>query len=225
MGRRRLGRDRELGEASERMRTRGVVAGFARASPDRVSPDPRSDRTSRDATRCVGQTARGRDPVADGARVGPAHGRDGGGLSARAGPLQDRQAGVGVRRPGAPATSVGRDGPARPNHQTRPGAAAQDAGGMRLVHGALQRLGAKSVPAAHRRRPASQEAGDRRFGAQDPGAIVGDAARQETVERSADASEIAACAVEAAPPGGDPATSASEAANNAGQHAVTYRRH
>src|SRR5262249_6284474 len=78
----------------------------------------------------------------------------------------------------------------------RPGAVAQDAGGMRLVHGALQRLGAWLLLAFDGRRSTAQEAGDRGVGPQDPRPFLGDAARQEVLARPADRAEGPVVAVQ-----------------------------
>src|SRR5437867_9972489 len=86
---------------------------------------------------------------------------------------------------------------------------------MRLVHGALQRLGARHLPAADRRRPTPQEAGRRGPGPQDSGALLGDVARQETLARPADWAETAAAAVETASPGRGAAASPREDAGSA----------
>src|SRR5687768_79552 len=100
---------------------------------------------------------------------------------------------------------------------------------MRLVHAALQRLGAKLLPAADGRRPASQEASDRGLGPQDSGTLVGDAARPAAVARPADCSERPVAAVEAAAPRGVAATPAGETASGAGdagveRHAMKHGR-
>ena len=124
----------------------------------------------------LGKQSAGGDLAGDGAGNRAAHGRDRGGLSERCGPVQDRQAGVGLQRHGATPASVRRDGSAWPNHQAWPRAAQEDAGRMRLVHAALQRLGARHLPTPDWRRSASQEAGDRRSGTQDLGAMLGDVA-------------------------------------------------
>src|SRR5262245_66688829 len=86
---------------------------------------------------------------------------------------------------------------------------------MRLVHAALQRLGAQLLFAADRRRPASQKAGDRGVGPQDPGAFVGDVARPPAVARPADGTEASVATVEAASSGRG-AAGASQAADGTG---------
>jgi transposase len=109
----------------------------------------------------------------------------------------------------------GRDGSAWSDHQARPGAVAETVRGVRLVHAALQRLGPRHLFEVDRRRPASQEAGDRGLGTQDPGALLGHVARQESVARSAGGSEKSAAALEATTPGGGATASASKAVRGA----------
>src|SRR5262245_1825954 len=100
---------------------------------------------------------------------------------------------------------------------------------MRLVHGALQRLGAELLLEADGRRPASQEAGDCGPSPQDPGALLGDAARPKALARPADGAERPAAALQAASPngGGTAARRAasSKATDSAGGNVVTQRRH
>lgn len=94
--------------------------------------------------------------------------------------LRRRPAGVGLRRPGAAAASVGGERPAGPRHPSRPRAAPQDAGRARLGHAALQRLGS-AAGRAHQQGPAhARETGRGGAGAEALGADVGDAAGWDT---------------------------------------------
>src|SRR6516162_6251166 len=92
---------------------------------------------------------------------------------------------------------------------------------MRLVHDPLQRLGARHLSAAHRGRPAPQEAGDRGVGPQDPGALLGHAPRPQALARPAGRTETALVTIEAAPPGRGATAPASQATAGRGGALMT----
>jgi transposase len=91
---------------------------------------------------------------------------------------KSRRAGIGLWRLRAAAVPVNRHRPPRPHHQTRTADVAQAAGRMRLGDAALQHLGPEDVSSSDARRQDTQEAGDRRGGAEIVGALLGHAARR-----------------------------------------------
>ena len=91
-----------------------------------------------------------------------------------------RQAGGGLRRAGAAAVPVRRGRPAGPDHQARPGGAAQAAGPVRLGDAAVQPVGAGGVRAAQPGQGAA-EAGGGGAGPQGAGEVLGDAAGRAAV--------------------------------------------
>src|SRR5262249_25257250 len=106
-------------------------------------------------------------------------------------------------------------GPSRADHQARPADVGQAAGGVRLVHAALQRVGPSGVPAIDARRQDAQETSDRGRGEEVAGAVLGDAAWGRGVARPADQAETETAAVQTASSGRGPAKSRSQGAGEA----------
>ena len=91
------------------------------------------------------------------------------------------EAGGGVRRAGPEAVPERGDGPEGSDHPARAGGAAEAAGGVRLVHAAVQPVGEGPVRPADGRGVEPEEAGDRGPGAEAAGAVLGDAADEADV--------------------------------------------
>src|SRR5262245_51315878 len=148
------------------------------AAPDagRTRAGPRLAGGGGKEARRTGQDGRGHQDCRDDSRGGAANRGSGRRLPGRAPAISDDQGGVGVWRSGAAAVSIERHGPSRPDHQARTPDVAQAAGGVRLVHAALQRVGSSGVPAIDARRQDAQETSDRGRGEEVAGAVLGDAA-------------------------------------------------